>query len=355
CALGYEVLWSRILTIVVGASVYSFTTMLVAFLAGIALGSEAYGLLPKFFKIRDKGMGRSVLWFGGVQVIIGVTALLVTIFIRDIPANSIRLQNYFLGLGINSFGVRMWSNFTLAFLYMVVPAFFMGVAFPLAGKVHAEYKKLVGSAVGEVLAYNTAGAILGAAISGYVMIYLFGIERSLQMLTVINIGFGLLVLSSVRNVKILDWGVASLAVIFLLFLGLNQNALRIWDMNYFAIFRNNQPQAFRTPEMVREAVENTDVLYYGEGVEAIVSSIKIKGGEQSFITNGRIEASSHLQALQCQFTLGHLPMLLNRNPRKILVVGLGSGMTLGATSVHPSVDQITLVEIEPKVMGVAKT
>jgi spermidine synthase len=148
---------------------------------------------------------------------------------------------------------------------------------------------------------------------------------------------------------------AGLTAAALLFLALNQNGLRIWDMKYFAIFRNNQPEAFRTPEMVREAVENTDVLYYGEGVEAIVSSIKIKGGEQSFITNGRIEASSHLQALQCQFTLGHLPMLLNRHPRNVLVVGLGSGMTLGATSIHPGVETITLLEIEPKVIGVAKT
>jgi spermidine synthase len=355
CALGYEVLWSRILTIVAGASVYSFTTMLVAFLAGIALGSETYGLLPKFFKVKEKGTLRSISWFGGVQIIIGATALLVTIYIRDIPANSIRLQNYFLGMGISTFGVRVWSNFTVAFLYMVVPAFFMGVAFPLAGKIHAEYRKVVGGAVGEVLAYNTVGAILGAALSGYVMIYLFGIERSLQMLTVINIAFGLLVWASVRNLRILKWGMAGLTAAALMFLAINQSALRIWDMKYFAIFRNNQPEAFRTPEMIREAVENTDVLYYGEGVEAIVSSIKIKGGEQSFITNGRIEASSHLQALQCQFTLGHLPMLLNKNPKNVLVVGLGSGMTLGATSVHPSVEKITLVEIEPKVIGVAKT
>ncbi|HUL30523.1 MAG TPA: fused MFS/spermidine synthase, partial [Thermodesulfobacteriota bacterium] len=355
CALGYEVLWARILTIVVGASVYSFTTMLVAFLAGIAMGSEAYGLLPGLFKIKDKGTNKSILWFGGVQIIIGVTALLVTIYLRDIPANSIRVQNYFLGMGLGSFGVRVWSNFALAFFYMVIPAFFMGVAFPLAGKIYAEYRKIVGSAVGEILAYNTVGAILGASISGYVMIYLFGIERSLQMLTVVNIGFGLLVFFSVRKISIVNWGVACLTAAALLFLGLNQNALRIWDMKYFAIFRNNQPEAFRTPEMVREAVENTDVLYYGEGVEAIVSAIKIKGGEQSFITNGRIEASSHLQALQCQFTLGHLPMLLNKNPRNVLVVGLGSGMTLGATSVHPSVEQMTLLEIEPKVMGVAKT
>ena len=80
CALGYEVLWSRILTIVVGASVYGFTIMLVAFLTGIALGSEAYGVFPKIFKVTDKGPGRSIFWFGIVQVIIGVTALLVTLY-----------------------------------------------------------------------------------------------------------------------------------------------------------------------------------------------------------------------------------------------------------------------------------
>ena len=64
------------------------------------------------------------------------------------------------------------------------------------------------------------------------------------------------------------------------FLAVNHDAARLWDRKYFAIFRSNQPEAFRTPEMVREAVENTDVLYYAEGVESIVSVIQVKGGEQ---------------------------------------------------------------------------
>ncbi len=355
CALGYEVLWTRILTIAIGASVYSFTIMLVAFLAGIALGSKTYGLFLKLFGVKEAGLTRVIRWFGIVQVIIGVTAFLVTVFIRNIPANSVRLQTYFLQTGFTAFAMRVWSNFALAFLYMVVPAFFMGVAFPLAGEVHVKYGRGVGRAVGEVLAYNTVGAILGAGVSGFLMIYLFGIERSLQMLTVLNVGLGLLVLVSLWRKRWLNAGVATLTLATLAFLSLSQTALRLWDMKYFAIFRSNQPEAFRTPEMVREAAENTDVLYYAEGIESIVSVIKVKGGEQSFLTNGRTEASSHLQAQQVQLTLGHLPMLLNRNPKRVLVVGLGSGMTLGATSIHPSVEQITLVEIEPKVIGVART
>ncbi len=355
CALGYEVLWSRILTIVVGASVYGFTIMLVAFLAGIALGSEAYGLFPRIFKVTDKGPGRAISWFGIVQVIIGVTALLVTLYIRDLPANIAGLQNFFLKISPEYFSAKLWANFVLAFSYMFVPAFFMGLAFPLAGRVYAEQKELVGSAVGEVLAYNTVGAILGAAVSGFVMIYLFGIERSLQMLIVINVGFGLFVVFSATNRKLATIGVSALTTAVLLFLAFNHQALRIWDTSYFAIYRSSHPEDFRTREMIREAVSNTDVLYYAEGVEAIVSSIKLKGGEQSFITNGRVEASSHLPDQQCQITLGHLPMLLNKDPKRVLVVGTGSGMTLGATSVHRGVEQITLAEIEPKVIGVART
>ncbi len=355
CALGYEVLWTRILTLAVGASVYGFTIILVAFLTGIALGSKSYGALVKIFGVRDPGSRRVVAWFGLTQVAIGITALLVTVYLRDIPANAVRLQSYFFGAGFESFQTRAWANFSLAFLYMVVPALFMGAAFPLAGEVLARHRRAIGRAVGDVLAANTVGAILGAAVSGLLLIRAFGIERSLQMLTVANLGMGLLVLASLRKPRWLPASVATATMAVLAFLALNQDAARLWDRKYFAIFRSNQPEAFRTPEMVREAVENTDVLYYAEGVESIVSVIKVRGGEQAFITNGRVEASSYPQAQQVQFTLGHLPMLLNRNPREVLVVGMGSGMTAGATAVHPSVDRVTLVEIEPQVLGVART
>ena len=360
CALGYEVLWTRVLTIVVGASVYSFTTMLVAFLAGIALGSSAHGLFLKALPIRkDKPETfplLSILVFGIVQVIIGISAILVTFYIRDLPAKSIYVQDYFLGRGYNLFGARQLTNFILAFSYMLIPAFFMGVAFPIAGKIHAGYKKIVGEAVGEVTAYNTVGAILGSALSGFALIYVFGIERSLQMLTVINIGFGLLVIISIMNIRLLKWGVSGIALAGILVLAVNPEAWRMWDRKYFAIYRSNQPEAFRTSEMIREAIENTEVLYYAEGLESTVSSITSKGaGEKSFLTNGRVEASSRLQDQQCQYVLGYLPMLLHKDPKKVLVVGLGSGMTLGATAVYPGVQKVTLVELEPKVVGVAKT
>ena len=355
CALGYEVLWTRVLTIVVGASVYGFTTMLVAFLTGIALGSKAYGLYLRLFRKSKTTYRNSVAAFGIIQIVIGLTAWMVAYFIQDLPSISLRLRDTFRSLNLDFFAMQQWADLTLAFAYMVVPAFFMGLAFPLAGRVHAGYRKGIGSAVGEVLAYNTIGAILGAALTGYVMAYIFSIERSLQMLTVINIGFGVLILFSSKGNKPLLWGIGGAASAALIFLAVNSSFLQMWDIRFFALFQTNQSEIFRTPEAARSAFQNAEVLYYGEGLEAIVSSVKIKGGDQGFITNGRVEASTNLQDQQLQFTLGHLPMLLCKNPKNVLVVGLGSGMTVGATSVHPDVEKVVLVELEPKMVGVAKT
>jgi spermidine synthase len=329
--------------------------MLVSFLTGIALGSKAFGLLLKGFPGAGRSPERSMILFGVVQIVIGLTALLVTYYIRDLPSHSIRIQNYLFSTGLSEFEVRQGANFVIAFSHMFVPAFFMGVAFPLAGEICANHRKSAGAAVGEVSAYNTVGAILGAALSGFALIYLFGIERSLQFLTLINVGAGIFIAIAMRSNPVTRWVVAGATVVVIVILATWPGLWRIWDQKYFAVYRNNTREAFSTAFNMKDAMENTDVLYYAEGVQATVSSIKVKGGSQAFITNGRIEASNHKEGIQCQYTLGHLPMLLNRNPKKIFVLGTGSGMTLGATSVHPEVDEIVLAEIEPKVLGVART
>jgi len=355
CALGYEVLWTRVLTLTVGTSVYGFATMLMAFLTGIALGSQSYGLFEKVFCSRGNLATNLVVGFGIVQCVIGVLALFVTLHIRDLPTHSIAIIEIFQGRGLDIFDARQWGNLTLAFAYMVAPAYFMGLAFPMAGMVNTSYRMKVGHAVGDVLTSNTIGAILGSAISGFFMIYLFGIERSLQLLAIVNIGFGLLVASSIKNRALVNVAVVGATLATILFLIFNPDAFRMWNARYFAIFQNNQPTAYDTPEKLQDAIENTDVLFYDEGINSTISSIHVKGGDQAILVNGKVVASNALRDRQCQYTLGHLPMLLHEDPKKVLVVGLGTGMTLGATSIHPSVEELTLAEIEPHVVGAART
>ncbi len=360
CAMSYEVLWNRVLSVAVGASAYGFTLLLMAFLTGIAAGSTSYGLYCRTTTKLRKGVQSPVTTsarsFGIIQVMIGLSALYTTTHFRYLPKYVAFLHELFTGLlpGVEQFQVLQFANFTLAFSMMFVPAFFMGAAFPMAGAIHSRYSRLVGKAVGETLSFNTVGAILGAGGSGFILIYLFGIQRSLQIIILINIGYGLLLIAAVQWGKRVAILVSLAALIALMVPVFSPSSWELWNPKLYAIYQSNKPEAYGTDEEISEMMDNMDVRYYYEGTQSIVSAIQ-SADILFFITNGRVEASNAHQDMQCQYVLGHLPMLLHRNPRTVFVLGTGSGMTLGAVSVHPSVEKITLAEIEPGVLGVAKT
>ena len=353
CALGYEVLWTRILSRVVGRTVYGVTIMLVAFLAGIALGSEIYGLLQR--SKRARAWSFSPAAFGAVQAAIGAAALGVTVLMSDLPDHAAFLQGVFARAAVSEFTARQAASFALAFSSMLVPATLMGFAFPMAGAIFAISRRDVGRSVGTVFSYNTVGAILGAAVSGYALIYLAGIERSLQILAAVNVvaGCGIAALAFGRRrtaVVVASAGAALVAVLFAF-----PSWGRTWNVKYLAIWRNNQRGAFDTSDRVEDALRNTDVLYYHEGIDETISVIRPKGGQQAVIVNGRPEATTSAGDLQCQRALGHVPMLLHPDPRRVFVLGLGTGVTLGSTAIHPEAASITLAEIERAVVPAART
>jgi len=150
--------------------------------------------------------------------------------------------------------------------------------------------------------------MLGAATSGFVLVYAFGIERSLQMIAALNLTVGLLVAASLARRRWLALGGPPAGAAGLLVaLGADTSWGRSWDLDYFAIFRNNQRDVFTTEEKRREALENTDVLYYHEGVNETISVVRPKGAMQAFIVNGRPEATTSRWDMQCQRTLGTCP------------------------------------------------
>ena len=345
CALGYEVLWTRMLTLVVGTSAYSFTIILAAFLTGIAAGSCAFALLQRN---RPIGAGAAVMGLGLAEVGIGVAAFVVTILMRDLPAHAMSLQHALLGSGASEFGVRQGASFIVAAAYILVPACLMGAALPMAGTLLAAGRGAIGGGIGETLSYNTVGAILGAAATGFALVPAFGIERSLQLLALLNVVMGLLVTAGHRRVAV-RWAVGAAAMALLLALALRPGWGRFWDPKFLAIYQNSNRGLFDTVEKRRDALERFDVLYAFEGVNETISVVE-KAGHRAFIVNGRPEASTLREDRQLQYALGHLPMLLHPAPRSVFVLGTGSGMTLGATSVHPEVERIVLAEIEPGVL-----
>lgn len=360
CALGYEVLWTKILILFLDATVYSFATILAAFLLGMCLGSLAYVFFQKItgFRItwRCGDHASAAVGFGLTQVMIGMATIFIMRYLFGLPVYTTFLQHYIFNLTGRLFFSHQFSNFLVALGFIAVPAFFMGLSVPLAGKVYSGWKKTTGRSVGELLAYNTFGAIFGGAVSGYVLLYFLGIERSLLALCLLNIGVGVVVIASLGKKKIfsLAMGLAIVALEAVLFF--YPGVFGSWDSKFLATYTPYRAVFYTDTLKAQEQLDKHDLLYYAEGFESIVSStLRRDTNTLQFTVNGRPEASTNLEDVQNQYMLGHLPMLLHRHPQKALVIGAGSGMTLAAVSSHPSVKNLQLVEIEPMVLGVARS
>jgi spermidine synthase len=118
-----------------------------------------------------------------------------------------------------------------------------------------------------------------------------------------------------------------------------------------AIYRNffvEMPRGKSLADVLRER----EVLYYRDGPSATVSVTR-DGDILSLRVNGKADASNTIGDVPTQFMLGHLPLLLHPDPRRVLVIGLGSGITAGAVARYP-IERLDVVEIEPAVVGASR-
>src|SRR3990172_6669268 len=99
-------------------------------------------------------------------------------------------------------------------------------------------------------------------------------------------------------------------------------------------------------------MEKSKIVYYKEGIEANVMVKKNEKNELFLRINGKTDAGTGLD-MDTQLLSGHLPMLLHPKPENVLVVGLGSGITLGAVEQYGEVKTIEAVEIEKGVVEAA--
>ncbi len=100
----------------------------------------------------------------------------------------------------------------------------------------------------------------------------------------------------------------------------------------------------------------TDILYVGEGMNSSVAVTRVKAsGATQFHVAGKVEASSLPQDMRLQRMLAHLPALVHPNPKSVLVVGFGAGVTAGSFIPYPSLQRLVICEIEPLVPKVVST
>ena len=316
-SFAYEVLWTRMLSHVLGGSIYAFATMLASFLAGIALGSAFAG---KFSRNPSQAAAAFVL----AQIGIAVASIVVYISLdRLIP---------------NEFDFL--SRVVFAISAMLPATFFIGTTFPLAVRILCPDEKLTGNATARVYAWNTSGAILGAIFAGFWLIPSLGFSGTVYSIVLTNLALACVVavvLASSRSILASIAGVAFFAVVFMFSPQRPDDLVNASYVNAGSHIDHHQRG--------RE-------LYYAVGRSATVL-LKEEDGHFFLRTNGLPEATimprGSIAEINPQHWLTALPALARPEAEDMLVIGLGGGVAL--ESVPPSVKHIDVVELEPEVVS----
>ncbi|MBI5239724.1 MAG: fused MFS/spermidine synthase [Elusimicrobia bacterium] len=333
-ALAYEVAWTRLLAVSLGSSVYAFSLMLAAFIAGISLG----GALAR--RPVPGGLG-PLAGMGLAQAGVALAVILTLPLYERLP------YLHYLAAGMlrrtdGAFLVYQGFQLAVCFLLMLVPTVFMGMSLPWAAAAAARRLSRMGTQVGGVFGLNSLGSVLGAAAAGLVLLPVLGLERLILACVLVNlalaaaVGWTLLARPVQRGALLAGCAAAALWAAF--------GTARGWDRLLLSAgeFRGRLSYDARGFPAYRERFRKQTLLFCRDDGDATVTVVK-DGDSTVLKTNGKSDASTG-DDLPTEILSAQLPLILRPGAREVLVVGLGSGITAGSVLTHP-VARLDLVEI----------
>lgn len=335
-ALIYEVAWVRALSNVMGGSTYAVSTMLAAFMGGLALGGYLGGAAG----------GRSknpILLFGAMEAGIGVFGLLTIPAINSLsPLYFIIFNKYHL-----SPDVFYASQFALCFIIMAVPTTLMGACFPVVTRIVSQEGENISAGAGRAYSINTLGALAGSFTAGFVLIPALGLKGTVQLAAGVNIAIALIaILGSNSLRKFFYSGIGVICVVFANMAAVKSEP-RVFQYNYYIASRyndfikfNDEAASYKTL-FRRDDPQGSVQVYYQERESLLLLQ-----------SGGRIEGATNGGDMENMVFSVHLPVVANPGAKSFLGIGLGSGLSLRAANFR--VDDVTWVEINPSVAAAAQ-
>ena len=190
CGLAYQVLWLRLLSLIFGVTVYAASTVLAAFMAGLAIGSAVAGRVMS--RVR-----RPLMVFGIAEILIGASALITPIALEAASA----IYEWLYPVSGGSLPVLTIARLLTGLVVLLVPTVLMGMTLPVLSSSSLVRGSAFGSRVSALYAVNTAGAVTGAVVTGFYLIGAIGIHRSFQLGALINAAVGVVALLLDRRVE----------------------------------------------------------------------------------------------------------------------------------------------------------
>jgi len=332
-ALGSEVVWTRVLSLLFGATTYTFSLILAVFLVGLGIGSSLGAALAR-------GVSNAKTALGWVQL--GLCLCLA--WAAYSTADS--LPFWPINPSISTSPSFTFQLDLMRAIWVMLPgAMLWGASFPLALAGVAAPGQDSARLVGGVYAANTVGAIVGALITSLGMVGTVGSQITQQALIGVAAMSGLLMLMPTTGEK---RGALTSTPVVVIGISLIAGLLA----------RTVPPLPGILVAYGRYAatwVGQNEIVYVGEGVTASVAVSRTPSGVLNYHNAGKVQASSEPQDMRLQRMLGHITTLVPKTPTKVLVIGCGAGVTAGAVSIDPLVKDQTIAEIEPLVPRVVST
>jgi len=337
-ALAAQVVWSRILSLLYGGTVYTFSLILAVFLLGLGIGSSLGSAL-------SRNIARPRFALAWCQMLLaGAIAWAAYALTDSLPYWPID----------PSMSSSPWFTFQLDIvrtLWAILPAAILwGASFPLALASVAGGRQDPARLVGGVYAANTLGAIVGALGASMVLVVWLGSQRAQQMLIVFSVIASLLALDAASAEEPASEETTTRARSRMRLGG----TLLIVGAAMFAAWlaRNVSPVPGILVAYGRYAASRlgqADVIDMREGWNASIAITRLSNGVLNYHNAGKVQASSEPQDMRLQRMLGHMTTLIPPDPKRVLVIGFGAGVTAGAVSIEPRLEQLTIAEIEPLV------
>jgi spermidine synthase len=338
-ALVHEIVWTRVLALVLGPTTYAFAATLAAVVAGVAIGSGAgTWLVGRVRAGTHAGWLALVLAFGAVTIV--TTSALAGGFVPRVVAHAIADAP-------DSFSALLQRGMLLTASLILPTAICMGAAFPLALSIAGDPAHSPARRFGLVYAVNTVGSVTGTLAAGFVLIPSLGLPVTLAVAAFVLVVAAIVTIAiadvrpSTRNVGYVVSGAAIAAMV----------VAPPWDRELLAsgvyLYAPFVPKGLDLETQLKAG----SLLYYRDGAPATVS-VKRLTGTTTLAVDGKTDASNRSDMLT-QKLVAHLPLLLHPNPRNVAIVGLGSGVTAGAALSHP-IERTDVIEISPEVVEASR-
>ncbi|MGZ3569561.1 MAG: spermine/spermidine synthase domain-containing protein [Thermodesulfobacteriota bacterium] len=334
----------RLINLSLGSSSYSFTMIISVFILAIAIGSYAVGRL--------KRLPRSILFFNQLFIALLLMGLYFSFDTWPYWAHLLRIS-------IQSNIAGFWTYYANVFLVLtfvlILPVSLMGATVPITFHEIKRDLASVGKQSGLLFSWNTIGNLTGSLVGGVALFYILNLPGI----------FCLAIFLAALSACLVAWKLSKIYFSVAAAVGVTALVLvaatPLYEIRHFTpgIFqiRSLQSYSMGGPQKFFAYMMGNRILeFYKDGTAASVAVMdypemaQFKGQKAvSIIINGKTDSSTVTDIYTLKL-LAHIPAILSSQRQKVMVIGLGTGVTAGELTLYPDIERIDVAEISQTVV-----